>query len=275
MANFAQPVPAVPQTQMVDKNGAPSPVWYDFFLSLWRRTGGASGTISAVLDGITAVVGSTLYRGSQSWVGLGPGTQSQVLKMGTTVPAWSLIDGNSFAAQGDNLIFAGPMDGANANPTFRVLASADLNSVAGAIPGTVLSAPAGTGDVGELFAVTVASGSSIALTSATVADIGSVILTPGDWDVWATIGLIPTGGATISGFNAWLSATSAVDPGSPNNGAYLASSPANAFSVSQVSPIGSAAFAVGTNTNVYLSCDVSYTGGSVGGYGFIGARRRR
>ena len=273
--NYYQPVPAVPQTQMVDSTGAPLPVWYDFFLSMWRRTGGASGSISAVLDGLTTIVGSTIYRASSGWIGLNPGSQNQVLKMGATVPAWSLIDGNSFAAETANAFFAGPVIGGAANPAFRTLATADLNSVAGAIPGTAHNTAAAAGNVGELITINVPSVSAVSLVSATPKDVGSLTLTPGDWDLWSTVGFLPTGGASVTKLSAWLNTTTATDPNPPNSGAYFLSNPATAFTANQVNSVGSMAMAVNVNTTVFLSCNTTFTIGNLSAFGFIGARRRR
>ena len=106
--NVQQGVPAVPYSPMVDKEGVPSPQWYSFFVSLWTRTGGANGTISNILDNITNVAGSMLYRGANLWTGLAPGVANQVLTFIGGLPVWGLLSGNNFAAASANTFLAGP-----------------------------------------------------------------------------------------------------------------------------------------------------------------------
>jgi len=212
---LAQGVPAVPSSSMTNQDGTPTLTWYTFFVNLWNRTGGATGSISIILDQLTSVPGSLFYRATTAWQGLGIGTTNQVLKVVAGFPSWALLDGNSFAPAPSNSFFAGPINAAGV-ATFRDLASADLNSVAGAIPGVATSGLAAAGNVGEVK--TAATTTPISLTSATIADVVSLSLTAGDWDVWGTLG-VDTGSATI--IRAWISKTSGTDPNPPNKGAYV------------------------------------------------------
>ena len=260
-------VPATPSVPMVQADGTPTKSWYSFFVTLWQRTGGTSASASPILDLIADTVGATLYRGPSVWEGLAAGTQFQALRQGPSAPEWDWLDGNSFRAQASNAFFVGPVGGAAAIPTFRDLASADLSPIAGAIPGVASSALATTGNVGEYVSANGPVGSAVPLTTTATANVASISLSPGDWDVWGTIAF--TGSGTISAVNAWLSATSSTDPGAPNSGAYVSASSLLCAPIGTIrAGIGSAA------TPFYLSTNATFTG-SISAYGFLAARRVR
>ena len=275
MSGLPQSVPTVPTVPLVDGKGIATPIWYQFFIALLQRTGGSSGNPSLVLDAISSTVGAILTRATGGWIGLAPGAQYKVLRMGAGSPEWDTLDGNSFPSEGANVFFAGPSSGPAVVPSFRQIASADLVPVAGLLPGVVGGGGATAGNVGEFVSASVASGSAIALTTATPTDIASIALTPGDWDVWANVGLIPASGASVTAISAWINSASATDPGSPNGGAYVTETPLAGLTGAQTAPVGMKAVQLGSGTTLYLSCNAAYTGGTLGAYGFIGARRRR
>lgn len=262
-------VPVTPQMRMVDPaTGIPEKPWYSFFVALWLRGGGSQASLSPLLDLLSDTIGATIYRAASGWTGLNPGAEYQVERMGATVPEWDWLDGNSFQAQAKNAFFVGPTTGANSIPTFRDIATADLVPVAGAIPGVQAATGATAGDVGEYLTANVPIGSAVTLTTATAADAVTLVLTEGDWDVRGLIAY--TGGGAVTGANAWLSETSATDPGAPNGGAYFSQDG------------GIAATSVGTmrlgvpigGATVYLSTIADFAG-SLSAYGFVGARRMR
>ena len=131
MTNFNQGVPAVPYVAMVDDNRNPTGPWYSFFVSLYNRSGGAtpSNSASAILDSITNAIGSILYRGASAWQGLAPGSEYEVLRMGSEFPEWDTLDGNSFGDQSAAEFFASPSN-APGIPSFRSIVPSDLGSQA-------------------------------------------------------------------------------------------------------------------------------------------------
>ena len=64
------------------------------------------------------------------------------------------------------------------------------------IVGTTTNNNAAAGSVGEMISSVIASGSSVSLTTATEANITSITLTAGDWDIWGNLFFTP--GATTN-----------------------------------------------------------------------------
>lgn len=186
-----------------------------------------------------------------------------------------LLNGDNFAPQDQGFFFASPPGGGPAE--FRQIQASDLTGVQGQFPGTTTNDNASAGNVGEYIFSEIASGSAVALTTATIADITSITLTPGDWDVWANFATAPAATTTQSLIQAWINTQSASDPTAPNNGAYLNFPLAIAAGKSLAMPIGSMRVTVqaGGNQTVYLSGAVTFSVSTLGGYGFLGARRRR
>lgn len=265
-------VPGIPQAPLQTGNSI-NPLWYDFFVRLWKRTGGASGSPSIILDNITSTVGSILYRGASQWLGLAPGAQSKVLRMGASFPEWDTLDGASFGSQAGNLFFVSPNGGAGP-PTFRAVATQDLTPIAGQIPGTATNNSATAGNVGEYIT---GSATGVAVVNATPKDITSINLTAGDWDVWGSIATAPAGTTTTGIIRAWISATSATDPGAPNGGAYLLDQHTLGAGLAQLEPIGMMRITVpaGPAVTVFLSTAISFAVSTMAAAAFLGARRAR
>lgn len=140
--------------------------------------------------------------------------------------------------------------------------------------GTSAADSAGTGDIGEILETSVSSGASVTLTTATAANIATVTLTAGDWDVWANIVVAPGTASVISQTFGWISSQSATFPVTPNAGAYagyqITLTAGNGISL----PVGMRRVSVSSTTDIYLSTFVSFSSGCTA-HGYIGARRRR
>jgi hypothetical protein len=182
-----------------------------------------------------------------------------------------VVSGDNFGPTSANTFLSGPSGGGATKPAFRVLQSADLASVAGELPGIANASAAPAGDVGEFVSDSVTS--AVALTSATSADIASIALSAGDWDVWASFGTVVTS-ASQTLISAWINTVSATEPSPPNGGAFLSRGIAAGETTNQFSPVGMMQISAPGPTTVFLSANVSFTG-TVAGIGFIGARRRR
>lgn len=124
---------------------------------------------------------------------------------------------------------------------------------------------ASAGSVGEVMT---ASGSSVALSNNVSANICSVTLTPGDWQVEANI--LITGGA-LTAANGGVNTTSGTSPASAMLGQYVSSTTFSAIGWA----VPTQRFNISTNTTVYLVGTSAFSSGSSNGNGAILARRMR
>jgi hypothetical protein len=145
-----------------------------------------------------------------------------------------------------------------------------------AVQGTNTNDSAATGFVGEVVESQVLVGTGVNLTSSTPANITSFALTPGDWDVWATIAYNPS--ATPSRFIGSISTSSATHVVSPGSGGFID----YRFTSTAFETGGSGSFAVGqrrisvsSNTTIYLVMTAVFSSGSCTGFGYLAARRVR
>ena len=146
-----------------------------------------------------------------------------------------------------------------------------------AIQGTSASTPANapSGYVGELLSGTNAT--AVAMTSTTPAQINTLSLTAGDWDVWAVFYTTVGGTTTQSAVFAWIDTVSASLSArttaqlSAINGTY------GTLTTGQASYIntGVCRWNVGTSTTVYLNAVATYGTSTLTGNGNIFARRVR
>lgn len=140
-----------------------------------------------------------------------------------------------------------------------------------AIKGTTTNDNAAAGYVGEYISAEVLVGSAVSLTSGANANLTSISLTAGDWDVSATAGYVFTIAATI--VRGGISIVSATFPTSGPG--YMAEGIASGSGLGQQSfAITTTRMSLAATTTVYLVVNSSFTGTATG-YGFIGARRMR
>lgn len=143
----------------------------------------------------------------------------------------------------------------------------------GGLVGTTAADNAAAGNVGQFISSVIASGSAVSLTNNTAANVTSISLTAGDWDVWGNVSFLPNGSSVTGSCFGWTNTTSATAPdlslyASIND---AASTSITAFSVPQLR------YNVSTTTTVYLSvlCGFTGVGAAVTACGGIYARRRR
>ncbi len=144
------------------------------------------------------------------------------------------------------------------------------------IVGTPTNDSAGTGYVGEYVTATKSFAAPVSLTSDTPADVISISLTAGDWDVWGVARFI--GGATtvVSYLTSWISTTSATNPGRdlivqipfPGSGTAV-------FSADYSFAVAAYRLSLSGTTTVYLSSQSGFSVSTCTAFGLIQARRRR
>lgn len=153
------------------------------------------------------------------------------------------------------------------------------------IKGTTTSDNAQAGSVGEYICAQVTNGGSptgcqtnsstpVSLTSTITANVTSISLTAGDWNVWGNVITLPSGTTTQSSLFTGISLVSGVFPTQPANGAYIVGYyPALGNTLAQTS--GETRISISATTTVYLVVNATFAISTEGGYGFIGARRLR
>lgn len=144
-----------------------------------------------------------------------------------------------------------------------------------AIVGVSTNSNAATGEVGEYRSSSILAGSAVALTSGVTANITSVPLTAGDWEISSTVAFAPNAATTSTSSNAGISTTSATLPtaGAENNLAAINTS----FAAGQnaVLSVGVMRLKLAAPTTVYLVAASIFAVNTMSAYGFIGATRAR
>lgn len=145
----------------------------------------------------------------------------------------------------------------------------------GQLLGTLTNDDAAAGNVGEFISATVLAAAHVALTNNTPADVTSISLTAGDWDVFGNVVFDPAGTTTMTSLIAWTSAVSASFPTRPNAGGEIELTLSFLTGNPQTFPVPSRRLSLASTTTVYLSVYCSFGISTLHAYGFLGARRRR
>ena len=154
--------------------------------------------------------------------------------------------------------------------------SITFSSTSGII-GTTTNDSAAAGSVGEEVQsiVTRASG-GVSLTNATSADITSISLTAGDWDVWGNIGVSGNGATTVVYVYGWISSTSASTPDAAYQTQWSQAIGTAIFSAGNIGfPVPGRRFSLSGTTTIYLSVNSQFAVSTEFAFGGIYARRRR
>ena len=162
----------------------------------------------------------------------------------------------------------------NSAATGNTLQVSGVTVSRGQFPGTSTSDNATAGNIGELIESSIASGSAVSMTTASPANITSISLTAGDWDVWGNVWITLNGGTTTTQLIGAINTTSATLPTAPGAGAYTQ---LNTGTVGQPWgwPAGQRRISISGTTTVYLVGQASFSGSTLSMYGYIGARRVR
>jgi hypothetical protein len=148
-------------------------------------------------------------------------------------------------------------------------------SLAGNLPATATNDNATAGHVGELIESEVLVASAVALTTGTAANVTSISLTAGDWDVWGNVATNPNGATTQTAIEAAISTTSATLPTRPGKGAFTQLFVTFQAGISIIVPTGTTRLSLASTTTVYLVALSNFGVSTNAAYGYIGARRRR
>ncbi len=158
------------------------------------------------------------------------------------------------------------------------------------ISGTTTNDSAAAGFVGEYIFSTIPTGSAVSLTTATPANITSIALTPGDWDIDCQVEFSPAASTSVTQSNAAMSLTSATlstQPGGTVGRATLGPEPIITFNQAAAVPAAGYALAPttvrctvsaappGSTITVYLVAQATFTVSTMAAFGTIRARRVR
>jgi len=116
------------------------------------------------------------------------------------------------------------------------------------------------------------SATGVPVSTATNANITSIPVPPGDWDVEGTVTYTPSGVTTVSSVQGGASSTSATFSGIANGGFTKISGTLDNASGNNI-PTPRARFSLTTTTTIYLVGEVVFSGGSITATGYISARR--
>lgn len=219
----------------------------------------------------------------------------------SSAPAWGNLAATSLAAQGANTVVANVTSG-SASPSTAALPSCSASGNAllytsgtgfscgtgyaltsgatftGAIipsqtigvTGTTTNNDANAGALGE-YATNSAAG--VSLTTSTNANIATLSLTAGDWDVEATTAITGAGGASITTAGASVSTTSVTFGGLGSYWQSVTSGLGANGSLTQVTP--TVRESLPTTTTVYCVANATFSSGTASASCLIRARRVR
>lgn len=143
------------------------------------------------------------------------------------------------------------------------------------IVGTTTNNDAQAGSVGQLISSTIVAASAVSLTTATPANLTSISLTAGDWDVWGNVTFIPAATTNVVQARGWISSTSATQPdASLYSGIQHPAAgevPADNFGFN----VPARRLSLSGTTTVYISVTQAFTVDTLTVCGGIYARRRR
>ncbi|SRR6266404_3217161 len=143
------------------------------------------------------------------------------------------------------------------------------------VKGTTTNDNAAAGDVGESFGPSVASGSPVALTTATPANLTSQSLTAGDWDVTCEANFTTAASTSITSLITSISTTSATLNQTPFNIGYWTGA-ANVPGVANISaPFPRNRISLNSTTTVFCVVQSTFTVSTLGAWGGLYARRPR
>jgi hypothetical protein len=140
----------------------------------------------------------------------------------------------------------------------------------GQIPGTTTNDNAASGKVGEFIT---ANATGVSLSNASNANITTISLTAGDWDVSGNVQFSPSG-ATVTSASSGISTTTATFPALAAGG-YAEISVALNGSVGTILVTPTYRISLSGTTTVYLVGEMNFSAGTVTANGYIGARRAR
>ena len=205
---------------------------------------------------------------------------SQILNK-PTIPAaqvnsdWNSVSGVSQILNKPSLSFVG-LTGDETVAGIKTFSARIVPSSTQGIRGTITNDNAVSGSIGEFIISSVPLGSAIAMSNGVVANIASISLTAGDWDVIVSFSSVSTSSVTVNNVIGTVSLTSLfIEPQARfllNNPTGLVY-PISSIIASGITPMLRVSAAA--PLTVYYTASAGFSGGSLSIYGHIRARRIR
>lgn len=189
----------------------------------------------------------------------------------TTLSASSTVSGTGFV---NRFASPGPIGNtASSTGAFTTLSSTGTftPSSTNGIVGTTTNDNANAGSVGEVISSTIASGSAVGLTNAAPANVTSISLTAGDWDVHGNVAFNIGATTTTSFVSGAISTTSATIDFSKS---FLTPAPATGNTIA-AGACPTQRISLASTTTVFLVTQCNFGTSTLSAYGTIYARRRR
>lgn len=248
----------------------------------------ALGSTTSTVNALTLTAAPNLgLRDTSGGFDVTLGATSSSAISATRTLTFDIVNGSRTLKLGSNLTIAtdpGTVNGAiksNGTGTFTQAncaavsdATSYCSATVGQLPGTTTNDSAAAGKIGEIITSTIASGSAVALVTATAKTVTLIALTAGQWDICATLDFTGTGTVTyligsISATNDTLDATT---------DGYVAQFLAGTSPFVSLDPV---AFGIAcrplklaAGATYYLVAKSAF-GTNVSGYGTLYAERRR
>jgi hypothetical protein len=115
----------------------------------------------------------------------------------------------------------------------------------------------------------------VSLSNFVAANVGSMALPAGDWDVYGAVAFAPAAGTTVNTISAWISTVSAALPGVPNGGGFTSLRATFQTGQQQQISAGHLRMNLTTTTTVYLGALAGFGISTMTASGYIGARRAK
>ena len=161
--------------------------------------------------------------------------------------------------------------------TTPIIGAASATSIAftstSEIIGTTTNNDAAAGSVGQLVSVVALSGSGdvVSLSSTVTADLFSISLTAGDWDVWGNVGFAPSVGVSRGIANITTTSATISNAALRTDLSLFGTTVADAFTL----PVAQLRFSLSGTTTIYMAVQATVATGSCNAYGGMYARRAR
>jgi hypothetical protein len=150
-------------------------------------------------------------------------------------------------------------------------------SFASATPliGVTDGSAAAPGDVGEIISSMILLGAAVPVTSGAIANVASITLTPGDWDITGSVVTDPAGTTVTQTISGGISTSSAARPGNLGDGFSIISGVSTGAGQLLSVAVSLRPLNVTVATAVFLIGQAVFTVSTMAIYGTIIARRMR